>query len=145
MNKLFWLLSFFFLTLALSAQSPEAIAGVWMGEEKDGKFELFEQNGKYFGKITWLKEPNFEGAPKVDRNNPDPNKRNQPIIGLVFMRNFEFNGKNGWTGGKIYDSRTGNTYNCELTLLDPQTIKLRGFVGYSWMGMGKSVKWTRVQ
>lgn len=141
-------LIFLFLLLSpfgLMAQSANAITGVWIGEEQDGKFELFEQNGKYHGKVVWLKEPNRDGAPKKDINNPDPAKRNQPIMGLVFMRNFEFDGKNGWKDGKIYDSRTGKTYNCELTLLDAKTVKLRGYLGYAWMGMGKSVIWKRVE
>ena len=42
-----------------------------------------------YGKITWLKKPNdARGKPFTDTENPDKSKRNQPLIGLIILKNF---------------------------------------------------------
>ena len=65
---------------AADAASP---LGLWKGE--DGTFEMFETDGKISAKIVALSEPKTtEGREKTDIYNPDPAKRNYPIIGLVF-------------------------------------------------------------
>ena len=67
--------------------------------------------------------------------NPDSNLRKQQILGLVFLKNFkkEKNEKK-WTGGTVYDAKTGKTYSGWIKLQDEKTIQLRGFVGISLFG-----------
>ncbi len=37
-------------------------------------------DGKFYGKIVWLKVPLDEnGKPKADKNNPDINRKNDPV------------------------------------------------------------------
>jgi len=43
--------------------------------------------------------------------------------------------------GRIYNPESGKTYKCTLTLLDDNTLKLRGYKGISLLG-GTEV-WTR--
>lgn len=121
----------------------EAILGKWLTEEGKAEVEIYRCNDTYCGKIVWLKEPkNEDGKDKTDVNNPDPEKREQGIIGLDIVWGFKYDGDNKWDGGKIYDPDNGKTYSCNMTL-ESDGLKVRGYVGFSWLG--RTTVWTRRQ
>jgi uncharacterized protein (DUF2147 family) len=39
-----------------------------------------------------------------------------------------------WDGGWIYDPDSGTTYDGKITIVDQNTVKLRGFIGISLLG-----------
>jgi uncharacterized protein (DUF2147 family) len=131
--------------------SPDAILGKWWNQEKESQIEIYKADGKYFGKIVYLKEPVYPandpegmaGKTKVDRKNPDINKRNVPLMGLVMLSNFTNTGDNLWGNGTIYDPRDGKTYKCKMTLESPDILNVRGFIGISLLG--RTNTWTRVK
>jgi uncharacterized protein (DUF2147 family) len=43
------------------AQNADAILGKWYSTDKDAIVEIFKEDQKYSGKITWLKEPMENG------------------------------------------------------------------------------------
>jgi uncharacterized protein (DUF2147 family) len=97
----------------------------------------------YYGHIVWLKKPTHDnGKPKLDQNNPDINKRNNPILGLRIVLGFEYKGQNLWENGVIYDPENGRTYSCKAELIDTNTLAVRGYVGISLVG--RTDNWTRV-
>jgi uncharacterized protein (DUF2147 family) len=127
--------------LSWAVDHPSAV-GVWKNE--DATFEIFENQGSLSGKIIALKEPRTpEGKQKTDIHNPDPSKRERPIIGLVFMSGFSRKSDLRWENGTIYDPKSGNTYSGSMELEGPETIKVRGFIGISLMG--RTDVWTRVR
>jgi uncharacterized protein (DUF2147 family) len=134
--------------VSVYAQTPTAIVGKWMVQEKDVQIEIYPCDGKYCGKIVWLKEPNYPaddpkgmaGKSKVDRENPDPAKKSQPTMGMNLVWGFTYSGGNLWEGGFIYNPRNGKTYKCKLTLESPDTLKVRGFIGISLIG--ETTTWT---
>jgi uncharacterized protein (DUF2147 family) len=136
------------LTAALFSSIPsqaqaDAVLGNWFNEEKDAKIEIYKNGNKYYGKIVWLKEPNNEkGQPKTDTKNPDEKLRNRKIIGLVIMEHFVYEDKE-WVDGKIYDGKSGKTYNCKMKLKDSNILDVRGYLGAAWMGLGRTTSWTR--
>ena len=135
----FGLLFIFSLLLAVvparAATSPDAVLGVWKNGEGTGMIQIFKKGDLYYGRLVWLKVPNTpEGKPRTDANNPDEAKRTVPLKGLVNMRDFKFDGDNKWTEGKIYDPKNGSDYSCEMTLTDPNTLEVRGFIGVSLFG-----------
>jgi uncharacterized protein (DUF2147 family) len=145
MRKLVLLL-FLFVAVQGYSQTPEAIVGEWYSEGQESLIRIERNGSNYEGKIVWLKEPmNEEGKPKVDQHNPDASRRNTPIVGLTIVRGLTHKGKNEWTGGEIYDPKSGKTYNSQATLADANTMKLRGYVGAAWMGLGRTTTWTRKQ
>src|SRR5688572_13775186 len=81
--------------------------GTWMNEEKKARFEIFKCGEKLCGKIVWLKDPNRDGKPKVDQNNPDSKLKTRPILGMVFMKDFEYDEDHKWDDGTIYDPESG--------------------------------------
>ncbi|MCK9418022.1 MAG: DUF2147 domain-containing protein [Nitrospirae bacterium] len=126
------------------------ILGVWNNQEKSAKIELFKCGDKYCGKLVELTEPNYPegsregvpGTPKLDNNNPDPNLRKTPRLGLAILRDFAHAGENKWAGGKVYDPKNGKTYSGKMTLVTPGQLEMRGFLGISLLG--RTATWTRV-
>ena len=139
------------MSSAALAQNSEAIAGKWWNQEKDAQIEIYVCDAKYCGKIVWLKNPDYPaddskgmgGKPRVDRENPEPSKRETPILGMNLLTGFSHSGGNLWEGGQIYDPREGKTYKCKMTLENPDRLKVRGFIGISLIG--KTNEWARVK
>ncbi len=131
------ILVFLFLIVAAStsyAQSASAIVGKWLNEEKDGQIEIYENKGKYFGKINWMKEP-YEKDGKTlrkDSKNPDASQRGRALLNTVILTDFEYSdGK--WKGGEIYDPKSGKTYSCEMKLNEGK-LEVRGYIGAPMFG-----------
>lgn len=143
MKKLIFALTLLALLLPLAlAAKVHQIEGYWYNAEKTTKIQIYKTTaGTYDGKITWLKEPNENGKPKVDNDNPDKSLRARPLMNLVIVKNLKPKGNNKYDGGTIYDPQSGNTYSSKVELTGPNTMKLRGFIGVSLIG--RTVTWTR--
>lgn len=139
-----------------AADGPgDAILGQWYTEDDESKVRVVKENGKYYGTIIWLDEPLYEpedpeaGEPKRDRENPEPSKRNQPLIGLQVLKNFSYEPDDGtWEGGTIYDPANGRTYKCVIRLKDDpkgydgKGLHVRGYIGIP--ALGRTTVWYRV-
>lgn len=121
----------------------QEIAHDWFNQEKNAKIRIYKgQDGKFYGKIIWLKEPlNTSGRPKTDEKNPDRKKQSQPILNLVILNGFtRVAGENAWENGTVYDPNNGKTYCGKLTPGN-KTLILRGYIcGLSWFG--RNSVWT---
>ncbi|TDX00616.1 DUF2147 domain-containing protein [Dinghuibacter silviterrae] len=118
------------------------VTGTWLTHgDKPAKVNIFRSGDKYYGKIVWLQIPLMDGKPAVDKNNPDPSKQTQPLLGLQLLKGFHF-ADDEWDDGNIYDPESGKTYKCTMSLKDPQTLKVRGYIGISMFG--RTEVWTRV-
>jgi uncharacterized protein (DUF2147 family) len=126
-----------------TALPADDITGVWLDASGKGKVQVYRENGKYFGKIAWLREPlNEKGQPKKDEKNPTAKLQSQPLVGLVILREFVY--KEGeWTDGRIYDPENGKEYKSYVRMKDPNTLLLRGYIGISLIG--RTEVWTRTQ
>jgi uncharacterized protein (DUF2147 family) len=124
----------FLFLICTFAKAQDITKGTWYNDKKTAKIQFYDQNGKIFGKIVWLKEPNENGKPKLDKNNPDDKLKSKPIMGLVFLKNFEKDGDKAWEDGSIYDPESGKTYSCKMTLKNATTMDVRGYIGISLIG-----------
>lgn len=116
-------------------ENPDSILGLWKNGEGTGIVQIYKSGDKYFGRIVWLKELNdATGKPRTDINNPDEKKRATPLKGMTNLRNFIHDGKNIWEDGNIYDPKTGNDYSCVMTLINENTLEVRGYIGVSLFG-----------
>ena len=78
---------------AYSQNKADDIIGIWLtGGKEPAKIQVYKSGEKYYGKIIWLKNPTENGKQRVDANNPDEAKRSNPIIGLVMLTGFRFDG-----------------------------------------------------
>jgi uncharacterized protein (DUF2147 family) len=137
------------------AGEGDAVVGVWateLGTEDGGAhIQVYQKDGKYFGKIIWLEKPVYPadddqgmaGQEKVDRENPEESLRQRPVIGLEMMFDFEYAGDGKWKGGTIYAPDEGKTYKCKMTLEGNDSLRVRGFIGISLLCRNED--WTRVK
>jgi uncharacterized protein (DUF2147 family) len=133
---------FLFSSISKAQNKADDIIGNWLTTGKEpAKIQIYKSGEKYYGKIVWLKTPTTNGKPKVDNNNPDKAKRNNPVIGLVILIGFKFDSDDEWQGGDIYDPESGKTYSSYLYLKDINTLKVRGYVGISLFG--RTETWSR--
>ena len=137
------------LTVQAQEVHPDDVLGLWWNDVKSSKIEIYKKDGKYYGKIAELTTPidPDTGKPKVDKENPDESLRNRPLLGLNIIKDFEFD-EDEWNDGEIYDPKSGNTYNCYMEFEDPSNkdvLKVRGYIGYAFMGLGRTTYWTRVK
>ncbi len=122
------------------------ILGVWMNEDKDANVEIYKEGDKYYGKIVWLLNPIDEetNKPKLDDENADESLRDRPVMGLLLLKDFVFDGDDEWEDGEIYDPKNGKTYSCYMEFEDEDdmnTLKIRGYIGISLLG--RTTYWTR--
>ena len=149
MTKLFYksLLALSLISLwmvsPLKAASPDDVVGIWLTEGGQAKIQIYKSGDKYVGKLIWAENPyDANGKPKLDKKNPNEKLRSKPLIGLVLMTGFEYDEDNEWDDGQIYDPESGNSYSGILTLEDKNTLNVRGYLGFSFIG--RSQNWKRV-
>ncbi len=134
-----------FITAPLMAQLTEAdhLVGVWETENGRSHVKISKSGNTYYGRIIWLKEPlNDQKKPKMDKNNPDPDKQTLPLIGTKILSGFEFKGADVWEDGTIYDPENGKTYKCKISKNGNTQLNIRGFIGISMIG--RTTVWKRV-
>lgn len=153
------ILIFAMLSIAISfpaltkAQAGKAdkIAGIYLtydddtGKEKSQVKIHKASNGKYVGEIVWLKEPKeSNGKEKLDKNNPDVKLKSRKLMGLQILKDFTYDATSDeWSEGTIYNPTSGKTYNCYMKFESAKSLKIRGYIGKAWMGLGKTAVWTR--
>ncbi len=134
-----------FVPLFLYAQA-DRILGTWYTEEGTSTVDIYKgSDGKYHGKISWLDEPNENGKPKLDKENPDPRLKKRPIMGLPLLKGFNYSsGKKQWVNGSIYDPDNGKTYDCYAWFEDGKYNKLylKGYVA-GIRALGRKTQWER--
>lgn len=120
--------------------AADAVTGVWVTPGGKSHIEIYRgDGGKFYGKIVWLKQPDYPedftdkalaGKPKVDRHNPKPSLRARPVLGLEVLAGFEYlPGANAWGKGRCYDPEQGKTYHCRMWLrAGGQKLQVRGYV-----------------
>jgi uncharacterized protein (DUF2147 family) len=125
---------------AADLQSP---TGLWKTvDDKTGMpraiVRIYVQDGKYFGRIERSFTP---GAETRVCSVCTDERKNQPIIGLVIVRNMTKR-DSVYGGGDILDPDTGSVYRCKFHLQkDGTVLAVRGFIGFSLLG--RSQTWQR--
>jgi uncharacterized protein (DUF2147 family) len=133
--RIFLLSTIFFACSKLAtAQTDPLEKHLWANHEKSAKVQIYKAtDGKFYGKVVWLKVTHIDGKPRTDIHNTDKSKRNNPLMGMTILRELKKTGEHTYEDGTIYDPKNGKTYSCKITekgdLLD-----LRGYVGFSMLG-----------
>jgi len=117
--------------------------GIWKTfDDKSGEaraiVKIYDQGGKLFARIEQSFRPG--AASRVCAVCTDERK-NQPIIGLIIIRNMKLDG-NEYAGGDILDPESGSVYRCKMHLeQDGSRLIVRGYIGFSLLG--RSQTWQR--
>lgn len=146
MKKVALLLIMVLYVFAGIAQEADQITGIWWNDEKTTKINVEKKNGKYIGSIVYMIPEKYEnGQPPKDDNNPDEKLRDRSLIGLQILSDFEYDSKDKeWENGKIYDPKSGKTYDCYAWLENDDLLKLKGYVAGIRL-LGRSSEWYRTE
>jgi uncharacterized protein (DUF2147 family) len=116
--------------LALAVAAPalaDPVEGEWLIQDKSGTVRIAACPARadlMCGTISSVKDK----TKTQDANNPDPALRSRPLIGLPIIRDFKQVAPGRWTGGKIYDPKTGKTYDSKMSLNANGSLKVAGCV-----------------
>ncbi len=121
-------------TIDDETNEPKSIVEIYEGEDD-----------KLYGKVVEILKPSRE----AERNAQgeiictacDGERKNQPIEGMVIIESMEKDGDE-WEDGTILDPAKGKTYKAKMSLQDANTLDVRGFVGFSFIG--RTQTWERV-
>ena len=134
------LLSVYLMAFSFLAPIQKPL-GVWKtvddvtGEAKS-YVEIYEKNGKLFGKITKI---------LIDEDDAlciecSGDKKDQLVLGMVIIEDMELD-DDRWEGGEILDPETGKTYDCELWI-EEGNLKVKGI---HWTGFSRTQTWYAVR
>jgi len=144
MVRIFLILILSCCSSILFAQKADAILGTWLPSGGKAHIKIDRTGNSYHGTIIWLEEPLDPETkkPQLDANNPEKALQSRPVIGIRLLKNLVFEDSE-WTNGIIYDPKSGKTYSCNVTLIDANTLEMRGYVGFSFIG--RSDTWKRLK
>jgi uncharacterized protein (DUF2147 family) len=125
---------------AFAADEPGP-TGLWvLGKEKIRVRISYCDGEKLCAVIAGLRKPlDAAGNPKVDKNNPNPNLRSRPLMGLEVISGMKPAGDNAWKGS-IYNADDGSTYRAEARL-DGNKFLVKG----CWGPFCKKMNFVRVK
>ncbi|MFZ4106793.1 DUF2147 domain-containing protein [Flavobacterium sp.] len=140
-NKKIILFSFF---LAIQFSFSQSVLGRWKTvddetKKEKGIVEIYEKEGKIYGKIVEILEPQNRNKKCVLCEGSDKDK---PILGIIFVKGLTKEGSE-YNGGEILDPKNGKLYKCYITLESKDKLKVRGYVGISLFG--RTQYWYRVK
>lgn len=116
----------------------QELTGKWLTEDKDAVIEFFRSGDKMNGRIVSLVDgKDSNGKAVKDVLNPDKSKRNEPLVGLLMLRDLKQKGDK-WEDGNIYDPSEGKSYKCSIWLENGK-LKVRGYSGMFY----QTQTWTR--
>jgi len=121
MKKFIFSLALALISLAAYSQD---IMGKWYNEKGDAQVEIYESNGKVYGKIVWLKK----GPETLDSHNPDKKLQSRKLMGLNILSGLTKK-KDKWEGGRIYNPHNGKDYKCSIWP-EGDKLKVRGYIGF---------------
>ena len=122
-----------FLTFGAMILNGQSITGKWKtiddesGEERS-IVEIFQRQGKYFGKVVKIfSKPGEEQDPVCKECPEDDARYKKKIIGMEIIRNLEE--QDGYfSEGDILDPKIGKIYRCKVWI-EGKDLKVRGFWG----------------
>jgi uncharacterized protein (DUF2147 family) len=113
--------------MAASLESAHADPkGLWIGGD-GGRMRVAACGPALCATLVSLvpaKDPET-GRPWTDKFNPDPSKRNRPLVGTRVLIGMQPNGPGKWSG-TLYHSEQGKTYAGNLIELGPKNIRVEG-------------------
>lgn len=137
----------FLFVVVLSASfilNGQTIFGKWNSFDEDTNeiesvIEVYEKDGKAFAKIVKITDPERQEATCFKCKG---SRKDQKILGMDILTGLKKK-EDEWSGGKILDPKNGKEYKCYIKLLDDNTLKLRGYIGFSLLG--RTAIWKRAE
>lgn len=142
MKKIIVLTFSAFFLISSHAMSQDTIFGKWKTiDDETGKpksiVEIYEKDGKAYGKVVEITDPEKQEAVCDECDKDDPRK-NERILGMVVLKDMEKD-DDEWDDGTILDPNNGKVYRCKMWLEEGQ-LQVRGYIGFSLLGRTQTWK-----
>ncbi len=143
MQKIFSLILIFLVGCFLS--TAQSVFGKWKtfdiydSEKEEAIVEIFEDKDSLCIRIVEIipKEHKEDVCVKCKDENKD-----KPILDLIILEGAIL--KDGiWQGAKILNAKNGYRYGCNISLINENILKIRGFIGIPFFG--KTVFWEKME
>jgi uncharacterized protein (DUF2147 family) len=121
---------------SVTSPSPSAIVGTWVTADKQGKVQIYAQQNRFSGKIIGV------ATNRPAAKNTHGGAHQSPAVGRVILQGFRYDGEGAWVDGTVYDPHTNKTYSCVIRMPQPNSLEVRGYVGFSLLG--RTEVWSRV-
>lgn len=127
------------LLAAVAAVATPSPIGTWMTQDRTALVRVESCASSICGTVAEVlaRQP---GVPQTDVHNPDAMLRSRPIIGLQVLGGFKWSGGE-WTGGRIYDPKTGKTYHSRLSVNSDGSLRVSGCVLF----VCETQRWTQAR
>lgn len=112
---------------AIPAFSQHSIEGTWQPEGKEAIFKIFEENGKYYGKL-------------IGSNNQDQDKQIKEKDAIILLSDLQKESSTTYCCGTFIAPEKKKKLAADVTLKDENTIEIT--VKKGWFS--KSIIWKRV-
>jgi uncharacterized protein (DUF2147 family) len=129
-KPLFAALAVWLMAAATATAQPARISepdptGEWLVAKQVARIRIVNCDSRLWGVVSW------EATPGIDRKNPDPNLRTRPTLGMPILLGMAPSQYNNKWEGEIYNSEDGHTYSANISLADPNTLRVQGcFLGF---------------
>lgn len=111
--------------------------GEWARPGGSSKIRISNCGNALCGSLIWVREP------RNDVKNPDPAKRDKPLVGLRIVQSMKPTSTADEWSGKVYNAEDGKTYKGVMAMPAPDKLKLEGCVLGGLICKGET--WTRIK
>ena len=134
----------FSLSAQVSVNGKDCI-GTWKTVDDEtgrtkSKVKIYEKNGKYYGRIIELLDPQTLEENGVERfedvicdNCPEGRGKGKPVLNLLIIWDMKKE-DDRWAKGDIMDPKNGKVYGCSMWLDDDDetgnTLRVRGWLAF---------------
>lgn len=149
MKTSFYTLLFILASSACFGQvNANSIVGTWLNHEKNAHIEIYEENGKYYGKISKVFTDKLDTS-KMDgkgQHLSEEEKKNkmaeqsQKMINTIILKDLQFS-KNEWKNGTLLIPKKDESLKSSVKLVeDKNSLAIK--VKKGWFS--KTIYWTKV-
>jgi uncharacterized protein (DUF2147 family) len=99
--------------------------GEWFVEDRNARVRIAScpgQRNALCGNIVWSRY-----AAGTDQHNPDPSKRDRPIVGTMILIDTKQTAPNRWEG-RVHSPQDGSSYQARMALKSDDVLRMEGCV-----------------
>jgi uncharacterized protein (DUF2147 family) len=112
-------------TSAAGQTTPTEPVGLWYDHTGRGAVEITKCGSQLCGRLVWLKDAGHA----------------KQVCGVQIIGDAKPVKAGVWDNGWIYDPERDSKFSVELTLVNPQSLKVVGYMGTKWLS--ETMMWKR--